>query len=169
MTLLAAAIIGLASFAGIALTLLTLPGLWFIVVTALALQWWIDPPLYSWWTLGAALAIGVVAEIAEIIASGAGARRAGGGRTGAWLAVLGAFVGAIAGSFVVPIVGTIAGAVLGAGAGAVAGERGIDQRPWRDAARVGRGAMTGRFLALILKAFLTAVVGVLLTVAAAVP
>lgn len=169
MDIVAGLIVAIAALAGVVLTLLTLPGIWLTLAVALLCWWWMGAAYYSPWTVAAALALGLLAEAVEFFASAAGATRAGGGRSGALGSVVGALIGAIAGSFILPIIGTIAGAVLGAGLGAVAGERGIRGRSWREAARVGQGAMVGRFIALIVKVVLAAAIGVLLTVAAFVP
>lgn len=166
MPILAGILVLLASLAGVLLTLLTLPGLWLTLLVALACWWWIGYDFYSPWTVGVALGLGVLAEVIDVVASGAGAAKAGGGRSGAIGSIIGAFVGAIAGSFVVPILGTIAGGVIGAGVGAIAGEKGIAARSWKDSARVARGAMVGRFIALCVKIVLATAIGALLTVAA---
>ncbi|MCC6661074.1 MAG: DUF456 family protein [Phycisphaerales bacterium] len=168
MTILAGSILALATVLGTLLTLITLPGLWFILLVALGLQWW-QPGTFSWWTLGAGLVLGLLGEVIELAASGAGAKRAGGGRAGAWSAVIGALAGAIAGTFVVPIIGSIVGGVLGAGLGAAAGERAIAGRSWSHSVRVGRGAAVGRFVAVVVKTLLTLATGIALCVAAFLP
>lgn len=165
MTLLAGSILAVAALIGTLLTLITLPGLWFILLVALGCQWW-RPGTFTWWTLGAGLALGVLGEVIELLASGAGAKRAGGGRAGAWSAVIGALAGAIAGTFVVPIIGSIVGGVLGAGLGAAAGERAIAGKSWSHSMKVGQGAAVGRFVAVVIKTLLTLATGIGLTVAA---
>jgi uncharacterized protein YqgC (DUF456 family) len=169
MTIVAGVAVGLASLIGAAMTLVTLPGLWFLLGVAMLCQWLVEPAPYSWWTLGAAAGLGVAGEVIDVAASAVGAGRAGGGRSGAWMSILGAFVGAVAGSLAVPIIGSIIGAVLGAGLGAVVGERGIAGRSWAHSARVGGGAAAGRLVAMFFKCGLTLAAGVLLTVAAFVP
>lgn len=162
---------------GVILTLFTFSGVWLTLLVALTLQLAYGEflpgigPLFSWWTLGAGGAIGLAAEIIELVASAAGAKKSGGGRSGAIGSVVGGVVGAIVGSFLipVPIVGTILGAVIGAGLGAVTGERGISGRTWRDSMKVGAGAAKGRFLATIVKTILAAVVGLILCIAVAWP
>lgn len=165
----AAVIVALGALAGVALTLLTLPGAWLTLIVALLCWWWMGPEFFSPWTVGVAFGLAVLAEIIEFAASAAGAARAGGGRSGAVGSIIGALVGAIAGSLVLPVIGTIAGGVLGAGVGALAGERGVGGKSWREATRVGQGAMVARFVALCVKVALAAVIGILLTVAAFVP
>ena len=61
------------ALAGIVLTLLTLPGTWLMLLVALLCQLW-RPEQFSWWTLGLALLLAVIAEIIEFFASAVGAR-----------------------------------------------------------------------------------------------
>jgi uncharacterized protein len=168
MSFLAVIILLIASVAGLVLTLLTLPGVWLILAIALICQFAFgDPLLFSWWTLGIALALALLGEAAEFAASAIGAAGAGGGTSGAFGSIVGSTVGAIVGTFIIPIpiAGTIAGGVLGAGIGAVAAERGITRRPWGQSCRIGRGAAIGRLLATIAKLVIAAAVGILLTLA----
>lgn len=164
-SIVAGIVVALAGLIGVGLTLLTLPGIWFTLLVALLCWWWVDG-LYSPWTVGVAFGLGVLAEIVDVAASAAGTTRAGGGRSGAWGSIAGAFVGAIAGSIVFPILGTIVGGVVGAGAGALIGERGIGDRTWREAWTIGRGAMAARFIALAVKTILAGLSAGLLAVAA---
>jgi uncharacterized protein len=167
-TILALAIIAIASLLGFILTLLTLPGVWLILTVAVVCQFAFgEPLLFAWWTLGAALGLALLGEAAEFGASALGAARFGGGRSGAIGSILGSTVGAIAGSFLipVPVAGTIAGGVLGAGAGALLAERGISKRTWGQSCRIGQGAAVGRLIATIAKLGITAAVGILLCLA----
>ncbi len=152
------------------LTLLTLPGVWLTLVAALGCQWaWAawshEPRLFDWWTLGLLAGLALAGEILETVSSAVGAKRSGGGKSGALGSILGALVGAIAGSFLLPVVGTIIGAVLGAGIGAVAAERGIRGRSWADSMKVGRGAAGARLVALVVKTAIAALVGLVLVAA----
>lgn len=168
MILLAFFILLVTSLVGVALTLLTLPGVWLILAVAVAAQFaYGDPQLFSWWTLGAALGLALLGEVAELGASAVGATRCGGGRSGAVGSIVGSTIGAIAGTFLipVPVAGTIAGGVIGAAAGAVAAERGLAKRTWGDSCRIGQGAAVGRLIATIAKLGVTAAVGILLTLA----
>jgi uncharacterized protein len=160
----------IAGVVGTILTLLTLPGLWLTMLVALLVQL-LYGPVFSWYTLGACVAMGLAAEIYELVASSVGARRSGGGAPGAWGALGGGFVGAIVGTFLIPIpiFGTLAGAVLGAGAGAFVGERGISRQTWRHSLRVGAGAAKGRFIATIVKSAVAAAMALTLCIAVLVP
>lgn len=168
-TILAGAIVGTASLLGMVLVLLTLPGIWFMLIAAAACQVLLPAPgPFSWWTLGICAGAALAAEIFEFVASAVGARKSGGGRAGAIGSIIGATVGAIAGSFIVPIVGTIFGAVVGAGLGALTAERGIAGKSWSQSAAIGTGAAAGRLTATVVKAILAVAIGVALTVAAVV-
>lgn len=163
----AAVIVLLASVVGLALTALTLPGIWVLLAVALVCQVW-QPGLFSWWTLAIAGALGVLAELIEFAASAAGAGKAGGTRSGAVGSVIGSLAGAIGGAVLlpIPILGSVAGAVVGAALGALVGERGVAGRTWGDSVRVGRGAAVGRLVAMVVKTGIAAGIGVQLTVAA---
>lgn len=156
----------LVSLVGVALTLVMMPGLWLIIVAALLCQWWKGGDLYSWTTLGIAVAMGVAAELFEIAASAVGAAKAGGTRRGAIGSVIGAIMGAILGSPFLPPVGVIAGGAVGAGLGALIAERHGGRRTWGESAKVGGGAAAGRLVATIFKAAMAVAVGVVLCVGA---
>ena len=161
-----ASIVMVVSLAGLALTLLTLPGAWVIIAVAIGCNVW-EPGTFSWWTIIAAAALGVVGEVLEFAASAAGAAKAGGTRRGAIGGVVGSLVGAIAGSAVLFFpVGAILGAVVGAGVGAALMERTHTHQTWHGSAKVGTGAAVGRFAATIIKGAITAAIGVTLSVAA---
>ncbi len=155
---------------GIALTALLLPGIWLMLLGAGLAQWWhmaqYGTEMFSWWTLGICVGIAAAAEIIELIASGLGASKFGGTKTGAFWSVVGALIGALAGSLVLPLVGTIIGAAIGAFAGALLGEKVIKKRTWGEASKSGAGAAIGRLAATLVKVGLAAVVAVVLSVGA---
>ena len=170
-TILAGASIGLASLLGVLLTLLTLPGIWFMLIVAAACQLFFpDPGPLSWWTIGACTALAALAEVYEVAASAVGTKRAGGGRSGAIGSVIGGMLGAVLGSIFIPlpVAGTIAGAVIGAGLGALSAERGIAGKNWRQSTAIATGAAKGRLTATIVKGLVAVAIGVVLTVAAVV-
>ncbi|HEX8875820.1 MAG TPA: DUF456 family protein [Phycisphaerales bacterium] len=155
-----------AALLGFVLTLLTLPGLWLPLLVALVFQWF-EPTMFSWWTLAAAALLGVAAEALEFIATAAGAAKAGGTKRSAAGAILGTIAGALVGSAILLFpIGTILGAVIGAGAGAVLLDKTRDQRTWTESTRVGAGAAAARGIALFIKASFTAVIALLLIIAA---
>lgn len=171
MTYVAASIVALVSLVGVLATLLSFPGIWAMVLTALLCQWW-QPELFSWWTLGIALALAGTAEIVELFASAAGAAKAKGSKTAMLASLVGAIVGAILGTVFLPflpIIGTLIGGVAGAGLAAGIAERGIKSKGWSDSWNVAKGAAAGRALSLVAKGGIAVAVALLLTVAAFVP
>lgn len=123
-----------------------------------------DPAMFSWWTLGIAAGLALIAELVEFGASAVGAAKAGGTRRGAIGSVIGALVGAVGGSVIVPILGTIIGAALGAGIGALLFERHDGRKSWKDASKIGAGAAAGRLVATLAKVVIACVVAVMLIV-----
>lgn len=143
----------LAALAGIGLTFITLPGIWIAVAIALICTL-ITPDLLGPWSLGAAVGIAILAEVAEFLASAAGTRGAGGSRAGAMGSIIGSLIGLVVGTAVLaflPVLGSIIGAVIGAGIGAVVAERGVSGRTWASSWRSGQGAMAGRALSIVVK------------------
>jgi hypothetical protein len=135
---------------GVALTLLTLPGTWLMVVAALGLQAY-APGTFSWWVIGAVIGLAALGELVEFLASAAGAKTGGGSNRSMLGATAGSLIGAVLGApFLFPL-GTIAGGVVGAGAGAVLTEKMWVRRTWGESAKAGGGAAIGRFIATIAK------------------
>lgn len=149
--------------AGIALTILTLPGTWLAVVVAALCTWW-QPNLMSWWVVVAALALAVLAEIVEFGASAVGTAKAGGTKHGGIGSLIGGIAGAIFGAPFFFGLGAIPGAVIGAFVGAVVGEKGIGKRSWADSAKSGKGAAVGRLVATVLKVMFAGAIALLLTI-----
>lgn len=158
----------------IALTLIGLPGTWMMALLALSTRLY-APELYSWWTIGGCLGLAVLAEISDFIAGAVGAGAEGASKRAGLAAIGGGLVGAIVGTPFLPPIGTIIGAVAGAGLSASLAEVTL-RKPEeltlmataKRAARVGRGAALGRFIAVLVKTAIAVVVGVWLVVAAAV-
>lgn len=165
MTALIASIVALVGLVGIAATLFSLPGVWLIVGTAALIDLW-RPEVFSLRTLIIAALLAIMAEIVELVASGAGAKRAGGAKRSAVGAIVGAIIGAVLGTPFMPIVGTILGGAVGAGIGAAFMERTKVERTWGDAWRVGQGAAVGRVIATVIKAMFAAAIATFLFVAA---
>lgn len=160
-------IITLASLLGVVLTFLTLPGTWIMLGVA-ALCWAWQTGLYNPWVFVAALALAILAEVAEFLASAAGSAKAGGSKAGAIGSIVGSLVGLFVGQIVIPIplIGAIIGAVIGAGAGALLLEKGISKRTWTDSWRSGRGAATGRALSIVIKGGFAIVIAMVLILGA---
>lgn len=155
-------VVVLGALSGVALTFLTLPGIWLMVVIALLCEWW-SPGLVGWWTLAATAGVAVLAEVAEFLASAAGAGRAGGSRWGAAGSIVGSLAGALAGTPFLPPIGPIVGAILGAGAGTLVAELAIARRPLGESSKSAAGATIGRALSVVVKGSISVVAaGVLL-------
>lgn len=167
---LAAILVCIFSLLGIALTLLCLPGIWLSILVAGLVQWWHlaqhETEMFSWWTLGTCVGLGIAAEAIEFFASAAGAAKAGGTRRGAIGSIIGGIVGAIGGSLFLPPLGTILGAAAGAGVGALLLERASGRKTWTECTKIGAGAAAGRFVATICKASIAVVIAAILSVAA---
>ncbi len=158
---------------GIALTALTLPGIWLMLLFAGLAQWWQQAVygtwMFSWWTLGTCAALALLAEIIEFVASALGAAKFGGTRWGALGSIVGTIVGAVVGSFFLFPLGTILGAAVGAGAGALLCERHLGKRTWEAAGKAGAGAAIGRLAATLVKVSIAILVAIILSVAAFIP
>lgn len=168
MVYVAATIVALTCLLGVAMTLLSFPGIWTMVLVALLCKWW-QPEMFSWWTLGAALACAGIGEIVDTFASAAGAAKAQGSKTAMLASLVGALVGGIVGTIYLPflpVIGTIIGGIAGAGLGAGAAERGIKRKQWRDSWNVAKGAAAGRALSIVAKGAIALGVALMLTVAA---
>lgn len=164
---LAAIIVIVCAFTGVALTVLTLPGIWFALLVGVIAELWRgggEGAFISWWTLGTCLGMGVVAEGVELFASAAGSTKMGGTKRGAIGSLVGALVGAIGGTPFFPPLGTILGGALGAGIGALLLER-HGKMSWKGSMKVGGGAAAGRFVATLAKMGFALVVAGILCVA----
>lgn len=166
----AAIVVTLVALAGVALTLLTLPGIWVMVLTALVCELFV-PEVFSWPTLIAALVLAGLAELAEFLASAAGAKKAGGSRSGMIGSIVGGLAGMIGGQILIPIplLGAVIGGVAGAGAGAALAERGHAGRTWKESYRSGQGAAVGRVVSIFVKGGFSVVVATLLIAGAWTP
>ncbi len=155
---------------GLALTLLTGPGVWLMLLAAGGIQWYSSSVTgtgyFPLWLIVTVLVLALVGELLEFIASAVGAKTAGGSRASGVGAIAGAIIGAIAGTAFIPPVGTVIGSIIGAGAGALALEMGwAKNQSWRSASKVALGAAAGRAVATVIKVTIAIVVGVSLIVA----
>lgn len=148
---------------GLVLTMLTLPGVWFILIAALIAQWVhrqsVTADLMSWWTLGICTGVAVFGEVFDLLASSAGAKAAGSSRSGAIGALIGSIAGAIIGIPFAPPIGPIAFAVLGAALGAFIAERMIANKGWKASSLVAAGAAGGKLACIVVKLVITLGVG----------
>jgi uncharacterized protein YqgC (DUF456 family) len=157
-----------ASVAGVGLSLLTISGAWLIALACLAVKIW-EPGLLSWWVFGAVAGLALLAEIAEFFASAAGATRAGGSKRGAVAAMIGGVVGAILGSPLLFPLGTIVGGAVGAGVAALGVELAWVKKSRAEAIAIGRGALAGKFVSVIVKTAFTALAALVAVLAVLVP
>lgn len=149
---------------GVAIAAMGLPGIWLMLLVALALQWISQATMFNWWTLGTCAALAVLAEIIEFISSAVVTKTQGGSRSSALGAIIGGVIGAILGAGFPPVIGAIIWSIVGAAAGAVIGEMRTGQ-DWRSSARLAPSAASGRFIGAISKGGLAVVVFIILTVA----
>jgi uncharacterized protein YqgC (DUF456 family) len=154
-----------ACLVGVAVTPLGLPGTLLILAAAALFAWATGFATVSWPILAALVAIAVVAEVAETVTGAAGARRAGGSRRAAWLAIAGGIVGGILGVPFFLGLGAIPGALAGAFAGAFAGEVSL-AGDWEQARRVGWAALVGRAWGIALKGAAAVAMTIIVAVAA---
>jgi uncharacterized protein len=138
--------------AGLVLTVVTLPGTWLMLIAMLGYALVTrSAGTVGWKTLIALLALATTAELIDIFASGAGAKKAGASRRAAIGAVIGGVLGAIFLSFILffPI-GTIAGACIGCFVGAGVTEL-LVRRDVGQSVRVGYHAAKGRLFGIVVK------------------
>jgi hypothetical protein len=137
---------------GLALTVMTLPGLWLMLAATAIYALLTHGSFISWWTLAILLALAATAEVIEFFSSGAGAKKAGGGKAGFWGALIGGIVGGVVLSFFipVPIFGTLIGVCVGTFVGAMAGEM-LVGREVGHSAWIGFGAAKGRLFGTFIK------------------
>lgn len=135
---------------GLALTIMTLPGLWLMLAVSALYAWGTGWQYLGWKTLGVLLALAALAELIEITSAGAGARRAGGGRRGMWGAIIGGIIGGIVLTIPLLFVGTLIGVCIGTFAGAMIGEFSSGHTLGRSAL-IGASAAGGRLKGTLIK------------------
>ncbi len=162
-----ASLVALCSLVGVVLTLVTLPGTWFMLLIAILAKL-VAPDIYTWWVVVAAAGFVLSAEIADLVSSAVGAKVGGAGKAGMTGALIGGVLGAIAGSIFIPIpvLGTILGGILGAAILAVIMERNGADRTWRESTKAGAGAAVGRVAATFIKTAIAIAMALTLSIAA---
>jgi len=157
----------------VVLVALGLPGTWALLAVALLVEL-VDglylstepPTTFSWWLLGVCVGLAALAELLELLAGAAGAKRGGSSRRGVVGSVIGGVVGAIVGAPFGLVIGSLAGALLGTFAGAILGElTNPGPRPG-GLMRPASGAVVGRLLGTLAKVPLATAVWIALSVAA---
>jgi uncharacterized protein YqgC (DUF456 family) len=138
---------------GLLINVLTLPGLWLMAASygayALLTGW---NRFVGWPSLIAMAVLATIAEVVELTAGSAGAKKAGASKRAMIAAVVGGMVGAVflTALIPIPIVGTIIGVCLGAALGAGIVELMV-RRDLEQSIRVGTGAFKGRLLGIVSK------------------
>ena len=137
------------------LNLFSAPGNWLIVLAA-AVYAYFGPDAgrldVRWYTVVALLVLAIIGELIEFMAGALGAKRVGGSKRGAVLALIGSVIGAIIGVFVgvpVPVIGQLVAALFFASVGALCGALLGEQwkgKELEEAWRVGKAAFVGRLL-----------------------
>jgi uncharacterized protein YqgC (DUF456 family) len=150
-TYLWAALLILTNALWLALDLLGLPGNWLMVAGTLLVAW-LQPGMFSAWTLVAVVLLAAAGEVLELLSGVLGARKGGAGRRGSAGALGGGLLGAIVGTFWIPV--PVLGSLLGACAGACLGAWILEQSGGRGSwasLRAGIGAGVGRALGTVTK------------------
>jgi uncharacterized protein YqgC (DUF456 family) len=153
------------SAASMALVVVTLPGLWVMTAAAAIYALLTHEAYVGYKSLIALFLLALVAEVLELTAGGAAAKKAGGSRRATIGAFFGGIAGGIIGSFVLPLVLTIIGVCIGSLVGAALGEITV-ARETGQALRVGWGAAKGRFLGVLLKVAFGTVMLLIILIAA---
>lgn len=137
-------------FGGLCIQVLALPGIWLMVAATAVYAWLTGFGFIGLWGLGIVLTIALCAELAEFMASSAGAKSAGGSKRAMVGAAIGGVLGGLLLSIPLPIVGTIVGVCIGAFAGATTVELLIHGEASKSA-RVGFGAAKGALIGILTK------------------
>lgn len=136
---------------GLAITVMTLPGLWLMLLSAGLYAVATHFRFIGLWTLVVLLAMAALGEIIELGFQSGGVKKAGAGRRGMWGALIGGILGGIFLSLVpVPVISTLIGVLVGTFTGAMIGEL-SGGRELGHSAYVGFGAASGRLLGTLTK------------------
>ena len=150
-----AVLLGITTLVNWGLNVIGIPGNWITVGVAIlyaALLSSDSRVALGWPAVGALVALAILGEIVEFVAGAAGAKKAGGSKRGAVLALIGALAGGILGIFVgipIPVIGPIVSAILFSAAGALGGAmlgESWKGRTWEESWGVGKAAFWGRIL-----------------------
>jgi uncharacterized protein YqgC (DUF456 family) len=155
------AILFLLLLVGMAITVMTLPGLWLMLASTALYAWLTHWQYISWKTLLTLLVLSALGEVVELAFSAGGARQSGAGRRGTWGALIGGLLGGLFLSFL-PLwpVSTLVGVCLGTFLGALIGEL-SGGREFGHSAIVGVGAAKGRLMGTLAK---VAIGGIMLAI-----
>ena len=139
---------------GVLMVIFQLPGTWLILMLTALYAWLSDAGSLSWVLLLLVLVIlAIIGEVLETLGSVRGARKAGGTKIAAVLAIVGSIVGAVVGTILIwsiPVVGTLIGGCVGAGLGSIAGDI-LRGRRLGEAGVAGKGAAIGKLWGTVAK------------------
>ena len=138
---------------GLFLNVLTLPGLWILVAAYGGYGYLTGWNHYVGWpSFIVVFVLATIAEVVELLAGSAGAKKAGASKRAMIAAVIGALIGGLflTALIPIPIVGTIIGVCLGAALGAGIVELMIEP-DLMHSLRVGTGAFKGRLVGILSK------------------
>jgi uncharacterized protein YqgC (DUF456 family) len=136
--------------AGLLLAAFTLPGLWLMLAAAAGYAFLTHGQYLSYKSLIVLLILATLAEIAEFVLGGAGAKKAGASKWGIVGGLIGAILGGLFLTGVIPIfapLSTIIGICLGSFAGAFGIELALG-RPIMQSVNIGYGAAKGRLIGI---------------------
>lgn len=136
--------------AGLAIVIVNLPGLWVMALAAAVYAVLTSLSLITPKVLLLLLGLALVAEIIDVFAAGAGAKRAGASRRGLIGAIVGGMLGGFIFSFILPLIATLAGVCLGTFLGALIAELSAGKEVGQSV-RIGVNATAGRLIGTLCK------------------
>lgn len=143
-------IVVLGLIAGVGLTLVSLPGNFFIFAIALAYGFYDGFVHLSYGNLAVVFCFLVVGELVEFFAGAFGARKEKASTRATFSALAGAIIGGLVGTAMLPVIGSVFGAMLGAFAASYAAEY-SKTNDLDKAKRVGISVMKGQAIGMIAK------------------
>jgi hypothetical protein len=151
--------------AGLALVLLTLPGLWLMTAAAAIYALLTHGFHLGFKSLLTLLILSLIGEVLEISAGSSAAKQAGGSRKAMIGGIVGGIIGGIVGSFFLPIVLSIVGICIGSFIGAAILEM-FGNKNAVHSIQVGWSAAKGRLQGMILKLVIGLAMSLLILIAA---
>jgi uncharacterized protein YqgC (DUF456 family) len=159
------ALLVLGALVSLPLTAVGLPGSW-LFLAGISLWKSFDPGAsISWFAIGAAFVLAVIAELIEWVLASRYTDKYGGSRRAGWGALVGGIAGAVIG-VPIPLLGSIIGSFVGAFLGALLAEYSV-HRQHEIAGRVAWGALVGRVVAVGIKVAIGVVIAVIAVSSAA--
>lgn len=135
--------------AGLIMVIIGLPGIWAMVLAAIVYTLIYND--IAWWVIGLFFGMSLLAEGAEFLLAGWGAKKYGSSSKGMIASIVGGIIGAILFTPIVPVLGSIFGAFAGSFAGAFLVEY-LSGKKAGEAGRAGYGAFVGRAAGITVKA-----------------